>query len=890
MTCHITGSVVIPDGSSAANRKITFRKEAFTVTTDGGLTVVPEYITVYTDSSGNVSFDLMPGAYSGFYVSAPDGRLPFRFNVPSDAATANFADLIVTSSVTEDQGLIDLVNRAYEVIQDGYVTPAWGSLTGVLADQTDLQTELDSKVGRTNTQTITGKKHFTQPITFVGVTSDPSSHSEGEVWYNTNENHLKANVGGSLVELDTPLWSRVASKPTTLEGYGITNAAKTFNTRSDFVTWTSGSTSTVGSVVTAGGYAYRHIGTGAAIADLPGWIPEGDATPMHFGAVGDGVADDLAAFVAMDAYGKSAYIPKPINGYNFSTPLTLTVPVIADPGVTWAALTDSGQLSWFGGRDTNTASPDVGVANIHRLSDRVFMGRDAANGFAGDRIAGGADSGTAWFSSPANGASYLPRDASVIISTRGMTGAAFIARTSDDDIGNRATIGFGSMIMNDGEAAGGPAGAWGGILEMDHRRNGGLTLGLEIGAKDSSTASRIPATPYASTGGVYGIWGAGGGDASFGPAATTPADSLIMCVKNGTSGLPGGGWQSALTVSATAIQGTDGSMGSGTTGEAIKLARMHQIAWYEPTTNTRAFSLHSQVTNAAGAWKLVAGNGALTLRRANEVVFAQLRDDGASGVDYPVLQNGTGIMSLRAEGASANIDAVLVAKGAGNVKFVVGGSYRYNFDAANFDVIGNSTEAVTARLGYGRSGDGLTTISLVGDASNVEGGMLINRYGGANGVSEVRHKGAGNLQIVAENSAAVLIKTAETTALTIGSDQSVKANGTGGLGYGSGAGGTVTQATSKTSGVTLNRPAGQITTTADALAAGASASFILTNSCIGSADTVVVTHRSSSGSYSVRAGVSSSGGSALVTLKNETAGSLSDAVVINFTIIKGVLS
>ena len=119
MTCHITGSVVIPDGSSAANRKITFRKEEFTVTTDGGLTVVPEYITVYTDSSGAVSFDLLPGTYSGFYVTPPDGRLPFRFNVPSDTPTANFASLIVTSSVTEDQGLIDLMNQAYDAIQNG---------------------------------------------------------------------------------------------------------------------------------------------------------------------------------------------------------------------------------------------------------------------------------------------------------------------------------------------------------------------------------------------------------------------------------------------------------------------------------------------------------------------------------------------------------------------------------------------------------------------------------------------------------------------------------------------------------------------------------------------------------------------------------------------------
>jgi hypothetical protein len=52
------------------------------------------------------------------------------------------------------------------------------------------------------------------------------------------------------------------------------------------------------------------------------------------------------------------------------------------------------------------------------------------------------------------------------------------------------------------------------------------------------------------------------------------------------------------------------------------------------------------------------------------------------------------------------------------------------------------------------------------------------------------------------------------------------------LGYTAGAGGAVTQATSKSTGVTLNRPAGAITMNGVALAAGTIVSFALTNSVI----------------------------------------------------------
>jgi hypothetical protein len=108
-----------------------------------------------------------------------------------------------------------------------------------------------------------------------------------------------------------------------------------------------------------------------------------------------------------------------------------------------------------------------------------------------------------------------------------------------------------------------------------------------------------------------------------------------------------------------------------------------------------------------------------------------------------------------------------------------------------------------------------------------------------------------------------------------------------GLGYSTPSGGsTVTQATSKATGVTLNAGVGRITTAADALAANTNVAFTFTNSFIAASDMVIVQHLSGGtlGSYSVFA--SAGAGSATITLRNITAGPLSEAVTIQFTVIK----
>lgn len=119
----------------------------------------------------------------------------------------------------------------------------------------------------------------------------------------------------------------------------------------------------------------------------------------------------------------------------------------------------------------------------------------------------------------------------------------------------------------------------------------------------------------------------------------------------------------------------------------------------------------------------------------------------------------------------------------------------------------------------------------------------------------------------------------------------IKSNhATNGIGYATGAGGTVTQATNKSTGVTLNKACGEITMNGAALAANTNVSFTLTNSAIAATDVLVLNHASggTGGAYMIDASCNS--GNATIRVRNLTAGSLSEAIVIRYAVIKGVTS
>lgn len=119
----------------------------------------------------------------------------------------------------------------------------------------------------------------------------------------------------------------------------------------------------------------------------------------------------------------------------------------------------------------------------------------------------------------------------------------------------------------------------------------------------------------------------------------------------------------------------------------------------------------------------------------------------------------------------------------------------------------------------------------------------------------------------------------------------VQTSPVGGIGYGTGSGGAVTQATSKSTGVTLNTPTGTITMNNAGLATATSVAFTLTNSVIAATDLVVVNFKSgnTANSYTVMVDAVAAG-SCSISLRNYSGGTLSEAVVLSFAVIKGVAS
>ena len=110
---------------------------------------------------------------------------------------------------------------------------------------------------------------------------------------------------------------------------------------------------------------------------------------------------------------------------------------------------------------------------------------------------------------------------------------------------------------------------------------------------------------------------------------------------------------------------------------------------------------------------------------------------------------------------------------------------------------------------------------------------------------------------------------------------------TGAVGYGTGAGGAITQATSRTTGVTLNKPCGAITLVS---AAGSTSwqSFTVSNSLVAATDVIKVVQKSGTDKYMIHV-TAVAAGSFVITFAT-TGGTTTEQPVFNFAIVRGVTS
>ncbi len=114
----------------------------------------------------------------------------------------------------------------------------------------------------------------------------------------------------------------------------------------------------------------------------------------------------------------------------------------------------------------------------------------------------------------------------------------------------------------------------------------------------------------------------------------------------------------------------------------------------------------------------------------------------------------------------------------------------------------------------------------------------------------------------------------------------------GTLGYATGTGGAVTQATNRATGVTINKLTGTITTNNASLAAETSAVFVVTNSTVAIGDTIILSQQSGATGLMTAVDVTAvAAGSFSITVSNNVAAAgaaETGAILINFVVIKAV--
>ena len=187
------------------------------------------------------------------------------------------------------------------------------------------------------------------------------------------------------------------------------------------------------------------------------------------------------------------------------------------------------------------------------------------------------------------------------------------------------------------------------------------------------------------------------------------------------------------------------------------------------------------------------------------------------------------------------------------------------------------------------------TVTLAMQA-NMATASILGRNTAGTGVPEVLSaattKTLLSLNLVENTALSTWVGTANVTTLgTVGTgtwSAGGLATATGGIGFTAGNGGAVTQATNKSTGVTLNERMGNITMNGAALAAATIVSFTWTNSTVSAEDQVVCQHQTTGtfGAYTINA--RSAAGSSVITIRNNTAGSLSEAIILKCMVFDGV--
>jgi len=336
-----------------------------------------------------------------------------------------------------------------------------------------------------------------------------------------------------------------------------------------------------------------------------------------------------------------------------------------------------------------------------------------------------------------------------------------------------------------------------------------------------------------------GVLSFSGGTTGLTPAAVTTGDVTLA----GTLAIANGGTNGSATPTAYGVAYGTGTTyaftAAGTTGQVLSATTSGAPVW----SSNGAFTSLSYTTTLTGGTGIIA------------IGTNQFYKDASGNV-------GIGNTAANVNDQVGSIRPLLVSS-SDTVTTIAGSK-------ANI-VIGNSdtTTSNTSQLSFAAITGANSTYFTAATINCVFGARTNGQYPTG--------------QLVFSTSTA--LNSAPTEKFRIDNTGNALVTAAGGLGYGTGSGGTVTQGTSRTTGVTLNKSNGAITMFS---AAGSvvAATFTVTNSIVAATDTIVLNQKSGTNLY-VLLVTAVAAGSFNITFYT-TGGVATDAPVINFAVIKAV--
>jgi len=345
-----------------------------------------------------------------------------------------------------------------------------------------------------------------------------------------------------------------------------------------------------------------------------------------FGAAGDGIQDDTAAFQA--------------------AALAKSVVQVVIPAGTYKLLTNpttSGAVTWVVQRGASF----TGAGTIWSSANRIVSSGDFRS----------IESDASFY----NGIfGYLEQNATK--SAYGTIGFNGVARTAGGNGGaSEADIAIAGFAVND--RVGGLGGAWA-LYGTAIRQSGvtGPTHGLELDIANMGTTVPLFPSAMGGAGQTHGLWVATGGEATN-IASVGTASLAIGIVRNDSNSSPSASFEKGIVFHNVALSGCDGYTGNGI---AIAMASGHQLVWYNNSSEPVAEIVANNKLTAKQQRIDFNDSGILFQDRNNGRNNLQV-ENNTSGVNYFSIKSGVSTHGphLKAMGDDPAIDIWIEPKGGG---------------------------------------------------------------------------------------------------------------------------------------------------------------------------------------------------------------------------------